>query len=146
MSSASFASDWNLPRSQLRSECLPCAVFKVRRRTLLVRQCGIGNGEWGMNCSGNLSSYASSSLFRGFACANPQNDTVETIFSQYINWSYGSLHFRFACLPCYLIPWLGSGVSGFSFHIPHSQFPILRYRPKVSELRSRFAHCSLERR
>ena len=94
----------------LRSECLPCAVFKVRARSL---------------------SRALSFRFR-----EPSKRYRSTSFSQYINWSYGLLHFRFACLPCYLIPWLGSGVSGFSFLIPHSQFPILRYRPKVSALRS----------
>ena len=31
LSSASSASDFSLPRSPLLSECLPCAVFKVRR-------------------------------------------------------------------------------------------------------------------
>ena len=124
MSSASFASDWNLPRSQL----LSLNVFPVQFSRCVAERFGsaMWNWEWrmGMNCSGNLSSYASSSLFRGFACANPQNDTVETIFSQYINWSYGLLHFRFACLPCYLIPWLGSGSLAFhsTFPIPNSTF------------------------
>ena len=36
LSSASIASDWNLPRFPLLSECLPCAVFKVRARLPLV--------------------------------------------------------------------------------------------------------------
>ena len=36
LSSASSASDFSLPRSPLLSECLPCAVFKVRARLPLV--------------------------------------------------------------------------------------------------------------
>ena len=32
LSSTSIASDWNLLRFPLLSECLPCAVFKVRAR------------------------------------------------------------------------------------------------------------------
>ena len=75
MSSASFASDWNLPRSQLLSECLPCAVFKVRASVL----------------RSHLS----------FRFREPSKRYRSTSFSQYINWSYGLLRFRFAGLPCH---------------------------------------------
>ena len=65
--SATSASDWILPLPLLRfSECLPCAVFKVR---------------------------AEHEVF-GFEVSLPR--TLKTIqssefFSQYINWSYGSV-------------------------------------------------------
>ena len=82
LSSASSASDFSLPRSPLLSECLPCAVFKVRARPF-----GQAARSFGQALS--------------FRFREPSKRYRITSFSQYINWSYSLLRFRFACLPCH---------------------------------------------
>ena len=77
-------------------ECLPCAVFKVRRER--------------------------AALALSFRFREPSKRYRSTSFSQYINWSYGSLSLRFDCLPYSL-----GSVSGFGLRlfIPHSSFLFL---------------------
>ena len=83
MSSASFASDWNLPRSQLLSECLPCAVFKVRARLpLALRASRSYAGRYPSEPAAASRMLrilprvlGPSTQLRVFASANPQNDT-----------------------------------------------------------------------
>ena len=102
MSSASFASDWNLPRSQLLSECLPCAVFKVRARPF---------GQAIRSFDQTLSL-----RFR-----EPSKRYRSTSFSQYINWSYSLRRFRFAI--CFASASLPAILSGDSSSLPHRNRP-----------------------
>ena len=65
-----------------------------------------------------------------FRFREPSKRYRSTSFSQYINWSYGSLRFRFVRLPCYPFRILALVSALFLIPIPYSLIPFSGYRPK----------------